>query len=146
MYNDINNNVITDNAAMVAAIKQAGFVVTESHGTRRAIVQLNESDNVALIVELLQCVDTDKNGLPECWYKFGYTPTRLHQWWYIIPHIDKDGETRTPVYINPMIKKAETWTTDYIPTTNFAWVLDATPENLYKLLTETRRRFLKCEE
>lgn len=141
------NNVITDNAAMVAAIQQAGYVVTESHGTHRAIVQFSEGDdNAALIVELLQCVDTAKNGLSECWYKFGDTPTRLRQWWYTIPHIDKDGETRTPVCINPMIKKSETWTFDFIPTTDFAWVLDATPENLYKLLSEVKRRFLACEK
>lgn len=139
------NNVITDNAAMIAAIKQAGFIVTESHGTRRAIVRFN-SDNAALTVELLQCVDTSKHGLPAWWHKRGYTPTRLRQWWYVIPSIDKDGEMRTPVCINPMIKKSETWTFDFIPTTNFAWVLEATPENLYKLLAETKRRFLACEK
>lgn len=131
---------------MVAAIEQAGYVVTESHGTRRAIVQFSEGDIGTLIVELLQCVDTAKNGLPECWYKFGYTPTRLRQWWYVIPHIDKDGEIRTPVQINPMVKKSETWTFDFIPTTNFAWVLQATPENLYRLLAEVKRRFLTCEK
>ena len=141
-------NKITDNAAMVAAIKQAGFVVTESHGTRRAIVQLNESegDNATLMIEILHCVDTAKNGLSEWWYKYGYTPTRLRQWWYVIPHINKKGKTRTPVCINPTIKKSETWTADFIPTTNFAWVLEATPENLYKLLTEVKRRFLACEK
>lgn len=135
-------NVITDNAAMVAAIEQAGFVVTESHGTRRADVRFSKG-NTVLTVELLQCVD---NGLSKLWHRHGYTPTRLRQWWYIIPHIDKDGETRTSVCINPMIEKCETWTADFIPTTNFAWLLEATPESLYKLLTEVKRRFLACEK
>lgn len=136
------NNVITDNAAMVAAIEQAGFVVTESHGTRRADVRFSKG-NTILTVELLQCVD---NGLSKLWHRLGYTPTRLRQWWYIIPHIDKDGETRTPMQINPTIKESEAWIFDIIPTTNFAWVLEATPENLYKLLSETKRRFLACEK
>lgn len=136
------NNVITDNAAMVAAIEQAGYVVTESHGIRRAGVRFSKG-NTVLTVELLQCVD---NGLSKQWHRLGYTPTRLRQWWYIIPHIDKDGETRTPVCINPIIKKCETRTADFIPTTNFAWVLEATPDNLQKLLTEVKRRFLACEK
>lgn len=136
------NNVITDNAAMVAAIEQAGFVVDRAGGTRRADVRFSKG-NTVLTVELLQGVD---NGLSKLWHRLGYTPTRLRQWWYIIPHIDKDGETRTAVCINPMIKKCEAWTADFIPTTNFAWVLEATPENLYKLLTEVKRRFLACEK
>lgn len=136
------NNVITDNAAMVAAIEQAGFVVTESQGTRRAYVRFSKG-NTVLTVEILQCVN---NGLSKLWHKLGYTHTRLRQWWYIIPHIDKDGETRTPLCINPIIKKCETWTADFIPTANFAWVLEATPDNLHKLLTEVKRRFLACEK
>ena len=139
-------NKITDNAAMVAAIKQAGYTVTRSNGETCARVDYptRNAEGENLTVHLSYCTDPGtKKSLPALWYKNGDTPTRLDTYWFIYPVAFDSAKDERQRY-NPQ-------TIMYGPLTgrrglDFAWVLEATPENLYRLLAETKRRFLACEK
>ena len=142
------NNVITDNAAMVAAIEQAGFVVDRAGGITNAYIRTPVKNGIGetLWVEIVFCTDPGgAKSLPALWYKRGLTPTRLASYWYICATA-KAPEYNGVGYIkkyNPMLIPSDN---PCRLTTNFAWLLEATPENLYKLLTEVKRRFLACEK
>ena len=132
------NNVITDNAAMVAVLNKLHLLYRHM-GTNRAILYSDESNanKESLTIEVCYCTDTGRNeSLPALWYKRGNTPTRLATFWAIRPEAKSRYGDITVEY-NPMVKGQSL---------DFAWVLEATPENLYKLLTEVKRRFLTCEK
>lgn len=141
-------NKITDNAAMVAAIEQAGFIIDRAGGITNAYIRTPVKNGIGetLWVEIIFCADPGgAKSLPALWYKRGLTPTRLASYWYVgttaeAPEYNGVGYVKK---YNPMRIPADN---SCGSTTNFAWLLEATPENLYKLLTETRRRFLACEK
>lgn len=140
------NNVITDDAAMIAAIKQAGFVVDRSNGETAALVDYptRNAEGEKLTVCLSYCTDSGtKKSLPALWHRNGDTPMRLATYWFIHPVVFDSATDECHKYDPQLIK--------YGPLTgsrglDFAWLLEATPENLYKLLSETKRRFLACEK
>ena len=142
------NNVIIDNAAMVAAIEQAGFVVDRAGGITNAYIRTPVKNGIGetLWVEIVFCTDPGgAKSLPALWYKRSLTPTRLASYWYICATANAP-EYNGVGYIkkyNPMLIPSDN---SCRLTTNFAWLLEATPENLYKLLSETKRRFLACEK
>ena len=140
-------NVIADNAATVAAIEQAGFVVDRAGRISNADIRPPVKNGIGetLWVEIVFCTDPGgAKSLPALWHKRGLTPTRLASYWYIYATAEAP-EYNGVGYIkyNPMLIPSDN---SCRLTTNFAWVLEATPENLYKLLSETKRRFLTCEK
>ena len=141
------NNVITDNAATVAAIEQAGFIIDRAGGITNAYIRTPVKNGIGetLWVEIDFCTDPGgAKSLPALWYKRGLTPKRLASYWYIYatamaPEYNGVGYIKYNPMLIPSGKPCRL-------TTNFAWVLEATPENLYRLLSETKRRFLACEK
>lgn len=140
------SNKITDNAAMVAAIEQAGYTVIKINGETRALLDYptRNAEGERLTVCLSYCTDEPGAGksLPALWHRNGDTPTRLATYWYVHPVVF-DSVTGEYHKYDPQL-------TRYNPLTgrqglNFDWVFEATPENLYRLLAEVRRRFLACE-
>ena len=132
-------NKITDDAAMVAAIEQAGFIVTRASGETSALVEhpTRNAEGERLTVCMSHCTDPGgAQSLPTLWHKNGDTSTRLDTYWFIHPVVFDSVTSECHKY-DPQTRGREL---------DFAWVLEATPENLYKLLTETRRRFLTCEK
>lgn len=132
------NNVITDNAAMVAVLKKL-YLLYRPMGTNRAILYSDESNHnkESLTVEICYCTDTGGNeSVPALWYKRGNTPTRLATYWAIRPEAKSRYGDVSAGY-NPMVKNQSI---------DFDWLLEATPQNLYKLLSEVMRRFKACEK
>jgi hypothetical protein len=140
------NNVITDNAAMVAAIQQAGFIIDRAGGITNAYIRTPVKNGIGetLWVEINFCtVPGGAKSLPAFWSKRDLTPTRLASYWYIYIHITAKAPEHSDVgyeKYNPMLIPSDN------PCRLFTWILEATPENLYKLLSEAKRRFLTCEK
>lgn len=74
----------------------------------------------------------DKRSLPRLWYKAGNTPTILRRYWHVITYV-MDAEGNCWGTYNPQ------HTTGH--KINFAYMLEATPENLTAILRECVKRF-----
>ena len=81
--------------------------------------------------------DHSSNSLPHVWFKEGYTPTELDTWWDVQTYYSsKDG---MHAGYNPAVDRIEC--TDErraytVPQYNFEWILEATDENMHKILRE----------
>jgi hypothetical protein len=90
-------------------------------------------DGGKLLVDVCKCIpdNTSANSLPILWKKHAYTSSVLSSYWSIIVYAyDKNGNCWGKY--NPQI----------IPNANkinFDWMLEATDENLKKLLDEVER-------
>lgn len=127
---------------MVAAIEQAGFNIVNHPDTGKTclLVSYHEPNSVGERLEVLIMLCTDPGGaksLPALWYKSGKTPKRLAAYWWLFVTAFDSADAELDTY-NPCNDREEN--------INFAWLLEATPENLYRLLAEVKRRFLACEK
>ncbi len=111
------------------------------HGTYYTLPGISSvGGKVQVCASISKCACTgsnhDKHCLPYMWYKNGSTETILKTWWSIeVYAYEEDGVTCWGRF-NPTAKPA----TDYIgQVLNFDWVLEATEENLEKILQEVAR-------
>jgi len=87
-----------------------------------------------MVLEVFKNKDIDsKNSIPKLWHKKGYTNKVLEEYWSIQTYV-KDTEGNSFGRYNPQNKpnKCEI---------NFDWILEATDENLQKLINEVYRLF-----
>ncbi len=83
----------------------------------------------------------DKNTMMNKWKKAGYIEKAFPSYWSIDTYI-YDSEGGCWMKYNPAVKKAEDGTCRNV--INFDWILEATEENLLKILEETYSRFMKA--
>lgn len=81
---------------------------------------------------------SDKNSLPRLWHKAGHTPTILRRYWCITTYVTDEAGNCWGTY-NPQHKRQGTRAV-----TDFAYMLEATPENLTAILRECAKRFIEA--
>lgn len=91
----------------------------------------NNKLNENILVEVSICEnDGSKYALPKLWKKNGWMDHELKTWIHLMVYVTDPSGLCHGKY-NPTEKAGKI---------NFQWVLEATPENLEKLLTEVERR------
>lgn len=91
-----------------------------------------------LVIEISKNKDNDsKNSIPKLWHKNGYTDKVLGEYWSIQTYV-RDTEGNCFGRYNPQhkINKCEI---------NFDWMLEATDQNLQKLIDEVYRLFYTAQ-
>lgn len=100
-----------------------------------------ESDDGRLRVELFRAeYDRSRNSLMTMWVKRGMMPKFLGQVWCVQTFFTEgEGAERREIgeAFNPQVKKKPLGGLEI----NFAWMLEATPENKERLLGEIERRY-----
>lgn len=91
----------------------------------------NNKLNENILVEVSICEnDGSKYALPKLWKKNGWMDHELKTWIHLMVYVTDPSGLCHGKY-NPTEKAGKI---------NFQWMLEATPENLEKLLTEVERR------
>lgn len=99
-------------------------------------VTVNEAntDGETLVFELSKSINPGgKNSLPVLWHKKGYTKTLLFSFWSLKTFVSHEKYGCFRAY-DPTVKDNGQ--------INFDYILEATPENAGKIVTEIIRRFL----
>ena len=77
-----------------------------------------------------------RNSIPRHWHKLGYTPTELQTWWSVNTYVTTaDGVCSGKYNPTHILGKCQL---------NFAWVKEATPSNLRRILEEVARQFFNA--
>ena len=116
-------------------------VTVAKRAERRILITFNDktSLNETVAVEACRCV-TEGNSpasLPHLWKKHGFKNYVMPSCWFIDTYATDETGLCLGKY-NPTHKKDHKL--------NFDWVLEATPENLVKILEEIERRAFKGGE
>jgi len=98
------------------------------------------SKKESLVVEVTKviCDLKDKKSLMNLWKKHGFIKDMLPTYWDIDTYVT-DSEENCWMKYNPTAKKAEDGAQGNV--IDFDWILEATEENLQKLLREIYRQF-----
>lgn len=115
------------------------LVVEWEGGFQRGMFKYNGTNEreECITVEMSFCHHYGKNSLAEIWYKKGYTPELMPEYWGVQTYVTDKNNNCYMAY-NPTVKMD-----DYQNriVTDFGWHLEATPENFGKLLNEVLKRF-----
>ena len=96
------------------------------------------SKDEKLVIGITFCCGNGKNSLPYLWYQNGYTSHLLSEYWSVDTYVyNTDGDCYRAY--NPQEKFNSSRTQMIL---DFNWMLEATADNLKKLLDEIVRRFL----
>ena len=120
------------------------YQIKDRTGANRSFeVRFVEKNNrgESLLLFFNKCENYDiSNSLPNLWHKYGYINRVLQSYWRVEVYVHK-GEIEYFNYeYNPKFKYCGDGNFDI----NFDWILEATEENMKKLIDEVYNRFMNA--
>ena len=105
-----------------------------------------KGEKMTLVIKKITCDLENKKSLMNIWVKNGWLEKPLETYWSTDTYVDKPDGTCYRAYDPQLIdhkrydSKGNVVLSHYI--INFEWLLEATPENYDKIVTEVERRFM----
>lgn len=116
----------------------------DNENTLQIIIEYDmpTKDGERLQVAFIRSInDHSSASLADSWFREGKTPTRLETWWSVTTYCY--GERGCTSKYNPTMIRSihHNEKGDYVvPVNNYEWILEATEENMERILAEIERQ------